>query len=258
MSLLVNDWFAPAVVALIGVGVGAAISYIIQTKTERKAWKKEIAENVFYSLYSNVKTIKTSLERRKFDRISFSAWSEFQNDYRYLQVQPLKFREQLDDFLKKVNDTDRDEIRLINEVFPDIVHEASRKIFNSNNEEISINIRCKEPSGRFQEAVYTPAYCLRERAYPTDLLLEVYPESEIVTFSVVLKSPPQFIGEPSTIIEKTKFDEFWKLCLELEDKNEVFKRTIQKQSELLKEARNIFNELQKRIEDIIPKVSSDN
>ena len=60
------------------------------------------------------------------------------------------------------------------------------------------------------------------------------------------------VGQPPTVIDETKFNEFWKLCLELEEKNEVYKHALLKQSELVKESKIIFNELEKRIEDIIP------
>lgn len=251
---MVNEWLAPAfgiIGAVVGAIVGSAITYFIQTNTERNAWKKEIAEKVYYSLYSNVKAIKTSLEKGKFERVSFSTWSEFQNDYRYLQVQPVKFREQLDKFLKKLDGNDRDVIRLINEVFPEIVQKASEKIFRIASEQINIIVKCKQPSGRFEQGNFTPVLCLRENKHPRDLLLEIFPESEIVSFSVNI-GPSIVVGLPPKEIDEAKFNEFWKLCLEIEGKNEICKRVVQKHGELLKESESIFKELKKRIVDIIP------
>jgi hypothetical protein len=78
--------------------------------------------------------------------------------------------------------------------------------------------------------------------------MESYPESEIISFSVNIGINKIIVGTP----DEAKFNEFWKLCLQLEDENEICKRVIQKQRELLNESKNIFNELKKRIVDIIP------
>ena len=254
-----NEWIAPAfgiIGAVVGAVVGAGISYYIQTKTQRNAWKREysvkIAETVYANLYSAIKAIKSLLENGKFERISFNTWSEFQSDHRHLQVRPEKFREQLDGFLKKVDDYDNDVIRMINDVFPDIMQKASEKVFGLIPEEININVKCKQPSGRFEQGIFTPVLCLRERKYPRDLLMEIFPDSEIVGFSVNIVTSKIMVGQQPTVIDEAKFKEFWKMCLELEDKNEICKRALQKQSYLLKESKIIFNELKRRMEDIIP------
>ena len=259
------EWIAPAfgiIGAVVGAVVGAGISYYVQTKTQRNAWKREysvkIAETVYANLYSAVKAIKSLLEKGSFERISFSTWSEFQNDHRHLQVRPDKFRQELDDFLKKVDDYDGDVIRLINEVFPDIVQKASDKVFGPTTGEISIHLKCKQPSGRLEEGVFTPVLCLRERKYPRELLLEMFPDSKIVGFSVYIGTSQATVGLNEVITnfpmtpDEDKFKDFWKSCLKLEDENEVCKRALQKHGELLKESKIIFNELKKRIEDIIP------
>lgn len=260
-----NEWIAPAfgiIGAVVGAVVGAGISYYVQTKTQRNAWKREysvkIAETVYATLYSNVKGIKTLLENGKFDIISFAGWSEFQKDHRQLQVRPDKFRAQLDEFLKKIEGYDRDVLRLIQEVFPDIVQKASEKVFELIPDEMNINVKCKQSSGRFEQGNYTPVFCLRERKYPRELLMESFPDSEIVSFSVDLGKSHSVIGHNAvelnfpTNVNEEKFKEFWKSCLELGNENEIYKRVLQKQSELLKESKIIFKELEKRMEDIIP------
>lgn len=53
---------------LVGVAIGAGISYYVQTKTQERAWKREysvkIAETVYGSLYREVKWIIWSLENK--------------------------------------------------------------------------------------------------------------------------------------------------------------------------------------------------
>jgi hypothetical protein len=250
-----NEWIAPTIGVIgtiLGVVLGAVISYYIQTKTQRNAWKREysvkIAETVYAALYSNIKAIKSLLETGKFEIISFGTWQEFQNDHRHLQVRPDKFRKQLDEFLKKADDYDSDVMRLINNVFPDIAEKAAKKTFNLTIQDINISVKGKQPSGRFEELNYNLVSCLRERKHPRDLLMESYPESEIISFSVNFGTNRITVGTP----DEAEFNEFWKLCLQLEDENEICKRVIQKQRELLNESKNIFIELQKRIVNIIP------
>jgi hypothetical protein len=137
---------------------------------------------------------------------------------------------------------------LINDVFPNIVKKAARKTFNLTIQDLSVSVKGKQPSGRFEEQDYNLVWCLRERKHPRDLLMESYPESEIISFSVNIGINKIIVGTP----DEAKFNEFWKLCLQLEDENEICKRVIQKQRELLNESKNIFNELKKRIVDIIP------
>jgi high-affinity Fe2+/Pb2+ permease len=83
VSTLVSEWIAPAfaiIGAVVGAVVGAGISYIVQTKTQRNAWKREysvkIAETVYAALYSEVKGILSLLERGIFYTVSFGKWRE--------------------------------------------------------------------------------------------------------------------------------------------------------------------------------------
>jgi hypothetical protein len=154
---------------------------------------------------------------------------------------------------------DYDVTILINAVFPDIIGKASEKVVDLTADKIDIEVKFKQPSGGFVTAHYTPLVCLRERNHPRCLLKESDPQSEIISFSVNFESSKIIAGQPAKVrprpaiaIDEAKFDEFWKLCLELENENEIYKRVLLKQDELPKESRNIFNELEKRIVDIIP------
>jgi hypothetical protein len=236
---------------IVAVLVGAGIAYIVQTRTQRNAWKREysvkIAETVYGSLYSDVKEIISTLEKGTFNTISFDTWRRFQNDHRYLMVEK-EFREQLDEFLKKVREYDSDIIRLITEIFPNIVKEASKKIFGLIANRIHIEVQYKTAGGPASQQ-FDPLTCLTRRCSPQQLVMEGNPRSEICSVRV-----PEFgnIVETSGLqpltADEAKVNEFWKSCVEIEEKNEVYRLVIQKQRTLLQESRHVLDELTNRIE----------
>jgi hypothetical protein len=235
---------------LLGVAIGFGITYYVQTKTQKNAWKREysvkIAETVYGSLYSDVKGILSSLEKGKFWTVSFGNWKDFQGDHRHLMVEK-DFREQLDKFLEKVDEYDSNLIRLHAEVFPSIVKEASKEIFGLTANRVSIQVKFKTASG-FSSNSYDLSSCLANRGHPRELVIESYPRSEILSVEPLLENIQEITGriEP---IDEVKFNELWKLCLKKEENNEIFRLEVQKQSELLEEAKHILDELTKRIEE---------
>jgi hypothetical protein len=237
---------------IVAVLVGAGIAYIVQTRTQRNAWKREysvkIAETVYGSLYSEVKGILSTLEKGAFYSISFGKWREFQNDHRHLMVIG-EFRNQLDKFLENVDEYSGYVIRLNAEVFPSIVKEASRKVFGLIANRIPIEVQYKTAGGFGASQQFDPLTCLARHGSPQELVMEGNPRSEIISVRV-----PEFgnIVETSGLqpvtANEAKVNEFWKLCVDIEEKNEVYRLVIQKQSALLQESRLVLDELTKRIE----------
>lgn len=236
---------------LVGVGMGAVITYYVQTKTQKNAWKREysvkIAETVYGSLYSEVKTIISSLEKGTFYTISFGKWQEFQNDHRHLMVTE-DFRERLNTFSKDVDDYNDDASTLRQEIFPRIVNEASKKIFGLIAGRIIITVKYKTAYGSSSETL-TPLDCLIKRNHPRELVMETYPRSEILTIQVQFENIQETVGLRPTTADEAKFNEFWKLCIEKEEDNETYRAVLLRQIQLLKESNSIFEELTKRIEE---------
>jgi uncharacterized membrane protein YeaQ/YmgE (transglycosylase-associated protein family) len=238
---------------IVAVLVGAGIAYIVQTRTQRNAWKREysvkIAETVYGNLYPEVKGILSTLKKGAFFVITFGKWQEFQSDHRHLMVEK-DFREQLDEFSKKVDEYNRNLIRLNAEVFLSIVNEASKEVFGLIADRINITVKYKTGSG-FSSQIWDPLYCLARGNHPRELVKEDYPRSENVSIQVDFGNVRQTFGnglQPLTA-DEAKFDEFWKLCIEKEQNNETYRLTLQEKSVLLEESEHIFRELTKRIEE---------
>jgi hypothetical protein len=246
------SWFYRSTLlsAIVGVLIGAGIAYVVQTRTQKNAWKREysvkIAETVYGNLYSEVKGILSSLEKGTFYSISFGKWREFQNDHRHLMVKE-PFREQLDKFLKNVDEYGSNLTRLHAEVFPSIVKEATKEIFGLTANTVSIQMKFKTASG-FSSTSLDLFSCLARRGHPRELVKESYPRSEILSVEPLLENIQEKVGriEP---VDEAKFDELWKLCIEKEENNETYRLALQQQSQLLEESKRIFEELTKRIEE---------
>jgi hypothetical protein len=91
---------------VIGVTLGAGVTYFVQTRTQRSVWKREygikIAEEVYGKLYGNINPIITMLEKKSYERADFNAWEEIKLTHRYFMVDK-KFRETRFFFKKNSN-----------------------------------------------------------------------------------------------------------------------------------------------------------
>lgn len=246
------DWFTPAI-GLVGVGLGVIFSYFLQSKTQKNAWKREysveIAETVYSALYSNVKGIIATLEKGAFYGLDFNAWRECQHDHRHLQVQPKSFRERLDKLLTNVESYESDVLRVYNEIIPEIETEASKKTFGLTADKINVEVKYKTASGAASITFFDAFECLIQQKSPRQRFMEIFPRFEALSFSVQFQNIRETVGLQPTSFDESKLNEFWQLCIELEQKNEVYNRTLQKQSLLLEESKSIFEELEKRIEE---------
>jgi len=132
---------------LIGVIIGVGIAYFIQTRTQNRAWKREysvkIAEQVYGSLYRDIKWTIWSLERKNFRPPTFEKWGQIQEDHRYFMVDE-KFRAKLDSFFERSRKYGFTTSKLRNEVLPKIAREEAERIFKTKTEEIKLEVKYKE------------------------------------------------------------------------------------------------------------------
>jgi hypothetical protein len=144
---------------------------------------------------------------------------------------------------------------LIQEALPSIVLEASKQVFNLTVDYITmpsavnIEVKYRHPNGYYNIANYTLLDCLTRRKNPGETVLESYLRSEIISVQVQFRQAAPTRPEYPQTTNEARLNEFRKLCSELEQKNEVRKTVIQKQSQLLTESKRALAELEKRIEE---------
>lgn len=92
--------------AVAGVIVGAGITYFVQTRTQKRIWKREylikITEQVYGELFGNIRGEISRLQDRYYRNIQFSKWIQIQSDHRYFKDDSV-FREKLDSFSLLLN-----------------------------------------------------------------------------------------------------------------------------------------------------------
>ena len=242
-------WFISSgvVVNLLFLLIGAGITYFVQTRTQRKAWKREysikIAETVYGSLYRQVKSVVWSLEQKRLDPINFEEWGQLQQDHRYFMVDE-KFRNKLDGFLEKVRKYSLDVHRLENEVLPRIIHEESKEIFKTDTEGVRIHVEIRyEEKARVISGTYDIIECLISQTNPRDSVLKRHPEAEILEFAM------KFGQVPASSTAIGKFDDFWESCLRRMKADSNYQSLLQETNRLLEEAKSVKKEIVKRIEE---------
>jgi len=115
---------------IVGIVIGAGIAFFIQTRTQKRAWKREysvkIAETVYGVLFNSLRRIIPSLERKIYYRMSFVGWYNMKEDHRYFMVDK-KFRTKLDNFLERAQGYSRATNELRNTILAEITNEETEK-----------------------------------------------------------------------------------------------------------------------------------
>jgi hypothetical protein len=232
---------------ILGIIIGAGIAFFVQTRTQKRVWKREysikIAETVYGSLYREVKSVVSSLEKKEPVHISFEQWGQFQQDHRYFMVDE-EFRENLDEFFKSVREYSLAVHEFRNEHLPKIMDEEGKRIFKTTIEGVRIHadIKIREKRG-IVSLRYDIADSLISRINPNDAVMKAHPDAEVLEFAVA------FGNVPASSTDVGKFGEFLEACFKRMDADRNYQSLIQETNRLLEEAKSIKKKLAKRIEE---------
>jgi len=198
---------------LVGIIVGAGIAFFIQTKTQKRAWKREysvrIAEEVYGSLFSGIKGIITALERKGYWHLDFGAWRTMQDDHRYFMVDN-KFRIQLDDFSKKLENYSTAIIKLRQDILREIVNEEAERVFNiRTNETINLQVKYKKKRSLASTSLDI-INCLISQTHPKDDVSKYTSDISSIECLVNVMQTDRTIFNSH---DMDKFNEFWESCL---------------------------------------------
>jgi hypothetical protein len=236
---------------VVGIVIGAGIAYYVQTRTQDRAWKREYAvktvEEVYGNLFKDVRSIIISLEHKIYVHyVSFSKWSEFQQDHRYFMVDK-NFRLRLDNFSERLEEYSRATLKL-NDVLRKVMIEEIERVFGQTTGQIpQVEIRFRRghsESSTFPDLVR----CLATQTHPLEIPRGV--ESDVTN--------PKLTLTVTTIDNKTfkvpfslnkDFDRFWYLCITRMKDNETFRFLIEENSKILEDAKKLKQEIVKRIEE---------
>jgi len=233
------------VVALVSVLIGAGISYFVQTRTQKRVWKREysikIAETVYGSLYRDAKWVIWYLEQKHLSPLHFEEWGRIQEDYRYFMVDE-EFRDKLDAFFERVRRYNVSVHELRTKILPGIINEEAEGIFKTSVQEIKLDVRYKDGI----DIVSTSPNiieCLISQTHPKDYVLRSNPEIVILEFHIM------FGQVPTDRSVEDKFDEFWGSCLKRMKEDKTYQSILGETDRLLEEARYVKKKLVERIQE---------
>jgi hypothetical protein len=234
---------------LVGIFVGAGIAYFVQTRTQKRAWKREygvkIAEQVYGTLFRETKSLIRSLEKKYYFWIDFGGWKRIQEDHRYFMVDE-RFREKLDQFSDRAEEYSLATRRLRDEILPRVAIEETERIFEMKvDEKPRFNVNYMKGQKRFSTSPDL-VQCLISETRPIDHAIRN--ESEVSGLECALEIKP-IDGQPIHSNDSTKIDDIWKSCLARMKEDKTYKFIIEENQELLEEARQVKKEIIKRIEE---------
>jgi len=233
---------------LVGVAIGAGITYYVQTKTQNRAWKREysvkIAEVVYGALFKEFKSIVQKLsERYPIYQTSFDTWKEFQQDHRYFMVDE-SFREKLDLFAEQLDDYSKAAVKLGAEI-RNIIYEETERVFGVKTSQIprpEITYMKK-----YTHCSNTPdlVQCVASEITPMDFATrgETDVSDEKLTFIMTSLEGHQIHSHDLPI-----FDKFWQSCLNRMKENNTFKDVISKNLKIIIIVAGLASEITERIE----------
>lgn len=237
------------VVNLLFLLIGSGITYFVQTKTQKRAWKREysvkIAETVYGTLFGKVNYILRLLEKKVYHQLDFEEWRQIQVDHRYFMVEG-KFRTRLDNFLERVQRYSDAVSRLRSTILPKIANEETERVFNLEAfGHASLNVEYKHKRDNFSESPHIIP-CLVSKTHPKDRVFRGKSEISNVKFDIRIK---KLDGGFYHSDEVAKFDEFWESCVRRMKEDKTYKFIIEENEKLLEDARKLQKEIVKRIEE---------
>jgi len=204
----------------------------------------KIAEVVYGNLFKSLRNIIQSLESKcQIYWISFDSWKEFQQDHRYFMVDE-NFRDELDDFSKKLDSYSQAAVNMGSEVRKIVVEETQR-VFGIEVTEIPrpevTFLRGYSHSSMMPDLVQ----CLVSETDPIDYTKRTHSEASGLELTLTITSIDNKI---SKISYSPEFEGFWESCLRRMKENVTYKFVTEENHKILKEAKKVREEVIKRIE----------
>jgi hypothetical protein len=233
----------------IGIFVGAGIAYFVQTRTQKRAWKREygvkIAEQVYGTLFRDTKSLIRSLENKYYFWIGFEGWKQIQEDHRYFMVDE-QFRERLDQFSDRAEKYSSATRKLRDEILPKVAIAEAERVFETKlDEKPRFNVNYMTGHKRISTSPDL-VQCLISETHPLDYATRN--ESEVSGLECTFEVKP-IDGQPIHSHDSTQIDDVWKSCLARMKQDETYRFVIEENQKLLEEARQVKKEIIKRIEE---------
>lgn len=246
---LVIGWLVQSgiAVALISVLIGAGISYFVTSRTQKRQWKREYAirtvETIYAPLFDDLKGIARVLENKYYTQSSFTAWGAVRESHKYLMIDK-PFRTRLDEFYEALEKYSLTVYNLRNKIVPKIYRTEARQIFELKND-IYETIFVKTVDSGITMGFPTVTECILKRMRLQEYIAKSHPELtriENYTFRTV-------DGKDFHSHDWQKVENLWDSCIAVAEKDGTFQFVRSENDRLLHDAKELLEELAKRIEE---------
>jgi hypothetical protein len=232
---------------LVGIVMGAGITYFVQTRTQRRTWKREYAlrntKMVYGPLFESVEEILRSNGNEAFpQKFFFNKWSEIKKTYQYLTIEDA-FRDRLDRFSEKIESYTK-RFEGVMQFAQTVVIEETRIAYPSYREVYPAFVVTTITGDRH----ISTAESLIRQEHPYTSALREYEthEYQIVLRPIKSGMVPSFKYEGEA---RAIYDEMWNKCHERMEKSSDVQAIRKEYPEILKELREIRKELARRIQE---------
>jgi len=251
-------------IGIAGAIFGSILNYFFSKKTQEREWKKQqskiTAEEVYGPLGNQVKWIVWYLENYVLPKeLNFEAWGVMQEDHRFYMVDE-DFRCRLDKFF--------DMVRLYNltskvfrkETLPEIVRYQTGEIFGTEAQiELSVcygrrgifGLGIEEKPSDYDEDTLQEHVYIKHETLLEWLISQEHPEQYISrNYGVFLPDTSEVVlAKERRSYTESLFQEFWDSCTKKMKENEIYRNLRKATQTILEEARNLKEELAKRIRE---------
>jgi len=231
---------------VIGVAIGAGIAFFVQTKTQKRAWKREcaikIVEEVYAPLFKELKNVVGGLENTDYWGKYLSTWREIQDTHKYLMIDE-PFRTKMDELSEALDKYSRAIGEVRGRIIPKIFSEEARRIFRlETNVRLQLSVKAGNTGIGITDAVCTD---LLKGKHPKEEVFESHPEVRNVE-SYEFQTED---GKTFHTHEIEKFDDFWQSCIAWTKENPTVQFIFKENERLLADAKKLKEELTKRIQE---------
>ena len=233
---------------LLGIMIGAGLTFLVQTRTQKRTWKREyavrIAVEVYGELFGGVKSISLSLKDSWYKSTGFIEWREMQDDHRYYMVDE-KFRNRLDKFQDRLEKKSATSWEIRQDILPKIVLENVEEILGIRTNKVPHTIVNYIRGQQSIQSSPDLIECLISETHPSDKAIQHQKGVSVASYSLEITP----IGEPTIKYDDSaKLNQFWESTLRKLQQNSSHDFIKTENDNLIKEAENLKQEIANRIE----------
>lgn len=233
---------------ILGVVAGFTLSYVVQTKTQKRAWKREFLLKNIDQIYGPLYNDSLALETQYNSMLTYHSYSQFQsqkwegirNSYIFHMIEDEEFRKKLDEFYLQIemfNENIRDAREHVNK----IVNKIGTKYYDVDVEKIIIyaNNQNQWPTARVDDCLLFNIHPKETFDQDTSSIIQINHRVNNSIHRIEFQSKEEF----------EKFEQLWEKLVEDASKNKIFETVRKTALEIHVKNLEIRQKLVKRISE---------